>query len=256
MEAKKSIFITGAASGIGRATALCFAQRGWLVGLFDVNEGALASLAVQIGPSTCCWRKLDVTSATDFECAVRQFSEQTGGTMDVLFNCAGVMFVGKFGELGLDKLGQTIRTNVEGTIIGTHVSLPLLRNTPGARVVNMSSASAFYGVPEMAVYSASKAAIRALTEALDLELEQVGITVCDIMPSFVESPMLTGQAREVGSLKSLGVRMEPAQVASEVWRAAHGRKVHWIPEWRIWLTNALTRCSTTVQRAAMKRISG
>lgn len=160
--------------------------------------------------------------------------------MDVLFNCAGVLVTGRFGDVPLGKLLQIIRVNVEGTIIGTHVSLPLLRATPGARVINMASAAAFYGVPEMAAYSASKAAIRGLTEALNLELEKEGITVADIMPSFVDTPMVSAQAHVSGSVRSMGIRLKPAKVADAVWRATKGSRVHWVPEWRIWMFNSAT----------------
>lgn len=253
---RKSIFITGAASGIGQETARLFAERAWFVGLFDINDSALASVAAEIGQGNCCSQKLDVTNPENYEAAVKLFSERADGTMNVLFNCAGVTFNGKFADIPLPRLLQIIRINVEGTIIGTHLCLPLLSSTPGAHIISMSSASAFYGVPEMAAYSASKAAIRGLTEALNLELEKTGITVSDIMPSFVNTPMVTAQSYEVGSVRSLGVRLSPAQVARVVWQAAHAKKVHWVPEWKIWLTNVISRCSPVLQRTAMKWIAG
>lgn len=252
MPTRKSIFITGAASGIGRQTALLFASKGWFTGLFDVNASGLALLAGQIGQDNCCWGLLDVTSSVDFTSVLSQFSEQTEGTMNILFNCAGVMFTGEFDKLPLNNLQQTIRTNFEGTVTGIYASLDLLRATPHARIINMSSASAFYGVPEIAVYAASKASIRSLTEALDLEFEKFGISVCDINPSFVSTPMLTGQLRQIGCAKSLGVRITPEEVAATVWRAATRPKVHWVPEWRIQLIYVLTRWSPSLQRFVMK----
>jgi NAD(P)-dependent dehydrogenase (short-subunit alcohol dehydrogenase family) len=253
---RKAIFITGAASGIGRAAALLFAEKGWFVGLFDLNESALDLLAGEIGPEKCCRGRLDVTNPEEFKRGVQLFTENSGGVMDILFNCAGVLLCGKFGELPLEKLLRIVRTNVDGTIIGTHVSLPTLRKTPNARVINMSSASSFYGVPEMAVYSASKAAIRSLTEALNLELEECGIAVSDIAPSFVNTPMVASQRYEAGSVKSLGVHLTPERVAEFVWRATVGKNVHWVPEWRIRLTHPMTRWSPGLQRAAMNWIAG
>ena len=251
---RRSIFVTGAASGIGRETARLFAQRRWFVGLFDLNDNTLAALASEFGAEHCCWQKLDVTDAENFQRAVTLFAERTGGTMDLLFNCAGVTFNGKLADVPLPRLQQIIRINVEGVLIGTHLSLPLLRRTPNSHIVNMASASALYGVPEMAAYSASKAAVRGLTEALNLELEADGIVVSDILPSFVNTPMVTAQTCEVRSVKNLGVKLQAEDVASGVWRAAHGRKVHWIPEWRIRLMNAFTRCWPRLQRSVMKWI--
>lgn len=255
MIGQKSIFITGAASGIGMETALLFARHGWFVGLFDMNENGLGSLVEQIGVDRCCMLRLDVTNPDDFENAARLFSGRAHGKLDVLFNCAGVTFNGPFAQVPIPKLQQIIRVNVEGTIIGIRACLDLLRATQGSRVINMSSASAFYGVPEMATYSASKAAIRALTEALNLELEREGITVSDIMPSFVDTPMVTAQSYEVGGVRSLGVRLTAKQVAEVIWEAAHGKKVHWIPQWNIRFFNRLT-LFPSLHRWLMKWISG
>ncbi len=237
-------------------TAVLFSKRGWFVGLFDVNENGLVSLVEQIGADSCCMHRLDVTNADDFEKAAHVLSERTQGKLDVLFNCAGVTFNGLFAQVPMPKLQHIIRVNIEGTIIGIRTCLGLLRETQGSHVVNMSSASALYGVPEMAAYSASKAAIRALTEALNLELERDGIVVSDIMPSFVNTPMVTAQAYEVGGVRSLGVRLTAKEVADVVWRAVHGKKVHWIPEWRIGLSSWFTRIFPSLQRSLMKRISG
>ena len=76
-----------------------------------------------------------------------------------------------------------------GVILGIQTCLPLLERARGC-IVNMSSASAIYGQPELAVYSASKFAVRALTEALDIELRPEGVRVADIMPGYVDTPMV------------------------------------------------------------------
>ena len=94
MADRKSIFITGAASGIGRETALLFAQRGWFIGIFDVNEAGALALADRIGEDGCCAKHCDVTDRGSVGAAVDHFLERTGGTMDALFANAGIIRMG------------------------------------------------------------------------------------------------------------------------------------------------------------------
>jgi short-subunit dehydrogenase len=91
----------------------------------------------------------------------------------------------------------------------------------------MCSASAIYGIPELAVYSATKHAVKALTEALDIELEKYGITVSDILVPYVRTPLVTDADVKAFSIEKMGVHVEPRQVAETVWKAAHGSKIHW-----------------------------
>src|SRR5258706_6896754 len=87
---RKSIFITGAASGMGRETAKLFSRKGWFVGAFDVNDAGLKTLEQELGSDNCLVHRLDVTSMPDFHGAISVFSDETGGKMDVLFSNAGI----------------------------------------------------------------------------------------------------------------------------------------------------------------------
>jgi NAD(P)-dependent dehydrogenase (short-subunit alcohol dehydrogenase family) len=249
---QKSIFITGAASGIGRATALLFAERGWFAGLFDMNEKELRAVAETIGESGCLYEALDVTDPINYERAVKYFGDYTGQTMDVLFNCAGLASCGPFDAVSLDDLLRMVSVNVNGTIIGIHLSIELLRNTPGARIINMSSAGAFYGTPDLAVYSATKFAIRGLTEALNIEYQRHGISVSDVMPLFVDTPMFANQAYPPGTLRLFGFEHTAAQVAEVVWKAAHGSRVHWSPTFTVTMIDALSRLFPPLERAVLR----
>jgi NAD(P)-dependent dehydrogenase (short-subunit alcohol dehydrogenase family) len=249
---QKSIFVTGAASGIGRATALLFAERGWFVGLFDVNEKELRAVAEAIGESCCRYQALDVTDPVNYERAIKYFGEYTGQTMDVLFNCAGTTSHGPFEAVALSDLLRIVNINVNGTIIGIHLSMELLRNTPGARIINMSSAGAFYGTPDLAVYSATKFAIRGLTEALNIEYQRHGISVSDVMPLFVDTPMFANQAYPPGTLRLFGFEHTAAQVAEVVWKAAHGSRVHWSPTFTVTMIDALSRLFPPLERAVLR----
>lgn len=224
---KKSIFITGAGSGIGRATALHFAARGWFVGLFDLNERALQSLAEEIGSVDCCYREMDVTIADEVTAAVALFSEQSGGRMDALFNCAGILRMGPHYQVALEDQQKIVAVNFGGILNCVNACFDLLRQTPRAHILNMSSASAVYGTPELAVYSATKCAVGGLTEALNIEFEPHGIQVCDIMAPYVQTPLISESKVKATSVDRLGIRLQPEDVARVVWQAAHGRRLHW-----------------------------
>jgi NAD(P)-dependent dehydrogenase (short-subunit alcohol dehydrogenase family) len=227
-----TIFITGAARGIGRGCAERFAAAGYFVGLYDVELEALAATAEFLGDrhgrDRCCHAALDVRDAESIRAAVEHFAEHTGERMHVLLNNAGVMHVGRFESMRAAEHRQMIAVNLQGVVEVAHAGFELLRATRGARLINMSSASAIYGMPEMATYSATKHAVRGLTEALDIEWERHDIRVCDVMPIFVDTELLT-RTRTASAAASLGVRLQPQDVAEVVWAAATSerRRVHW-----------------------------
>ncbi|QEN13324.1 SDR family oxidoreductase [Mycolicibacterium sp. ELW1] len=224
------VFITGAAAGIGRATALTFARNGYRVGAYDIDLDGLARLRdeiVALGADVTIG-ELDVTNADQWSARLREFTGTTG-KLDVLVNNAGVLTTGPFADVPLDVHRLTVDINFTGALTGLHTAFPYLRDTPGAQVVNMCSASALYGQPELATYSATKFALRALTEALELEWRRYGIRVLAMWPLFVKTAMTDGV--ETGSTKSLGVNLQPDDVAAAVYSATHRRgrlaKVHY-----------------------------
>lgn len=251
----KAIFITGAASGIGRETALLFASRGWRVGLFDVNLGGLGEVAQSAGEGRALVRRLDVRNLDDYRAAVAAFSDWTGGRMDALFNCAGIMRMGPFREVPVEEHVRTIEINVTGVVLGIHLALPLLKATPAAHVLSMGSASGVYGVPDLATYSASKFFVRGLTEALNLELERDGIVVTDLMPLYVDTPMVQSQTYRAGSLETFGARLTPKEIAELAWTAIHGRRVHWRPGLLLKTLNYLGGALPFVSRPTMKMVN-
>ena len=107
----------------------------------------------------------------------------------------------------------------------------------------------------MAVYSASKHAVRALTEALDIELERYGIAVSDIIPPYVNTPMVTGAERQAHSVSSVGVPIGPGEVAATVWKAAHGKKLHWKVYWMTHLLFGVAWLFPFLKRSLIKRLS-
>lgn len=231
---KKTVMITGAASGIGLECALLFSKHGWYVGLFDINGEGLRRLSERIGRHNCFARVMNVADSDSVKDGVDAFAAQAGGQIHVLLNNAGVLKFGLFDKVSLEDHHRIIEVNFKGCINCIFHALPYLKQTPGARIINMSSASSIYGTPDLSVYSATKHALSAMTEALNLELERHGIHVCDIRPPYVKTPLLDSPV-EVHSIKTLKVLLGPAYVAKRVWKAAHRKKLHW----NIGLTPAL-----------------
>lgn len=218
-----ALFITGAAAGIGRAVALRFGRAGWVLGLYDVNEDGARALAREIGESRCIAGRLDVTQAADWERALTQFADHSGQRLDVLFNNAGIAATAPFTEIPLARHHQLLDINLKGVVNGCHLAYPLLRGTPRSRVINMASASAIHGQPDLATYSASKAAIRSLTEALDIEWRKHGIRVVDLLPLFVNTAMVKDEVSRMQTVARLGVHLQPEDIAEQVWRLANGK---------------------------------
>jgi len=224
--AKKSILITGAASGIGRETALLFAQRDWYVGIFDVNRKGLQELEPRLGDGNCFAQVMDVTDPDNVQRAIDAFADAAGGRINVLLNNAGIVKFGFFEKMNLADHLKIVDVNFKGCLNCIYFSLPYLKKTPDARIINMSSLSSVYGIPDLAVYSATKHALSAITEALDIELEKSGIKVCDIKPPYVNTPLLD-TTEAVYSIEKTGVHMQPEQIAECIWKAAHQYKLHW-----------------------------
>ncbi len=218
----QNILISGAASGIGAASARLFHRRGWRVGLLDIDAEALRGLAAQLPGA---WhRAVDVSEPDAVGEALAQFCAD--GRLRLLFNCAGVLRFGRFEEVALEDHARLLAINLQGVLNCCHAAFPFLRAMPQAQVLNMGSASGLYGVPEMAVYSASKFAVRGLTEALELEWRRHGIRVADLMPPFVRTPMVAGQPYQPPVLRRLGLRLDAEDIAEAAWRQAHSRRVH------------------------------
>ncbi|WP_137874578.1 SDR family oxidoreductase [Rhodococcus sp. Q] len=212
----RAVAITGAAAGIGRATALRFARDGWSVGAFDVDEAGLASLADAIrgAAGSVHTGVLDVTDAGQWRERLAEFVEVSGGRLDVLVNNAGVLASGPFAQTDPARHRAMIDVNVGGVVNGCVAAYPHLAATPGSVLVNLCSASAIYGQPDLATYSATKFAVRGLTEALELEWRTVGIRVLAVWPLFVQTAMVEGM--HTGAVASLGVRLTADDVADEI----------------------------------------
>ena len=265
-----SIFITGAAAGIGRAVAERFAREGWVLGLWDVDEAGVQALQRELqarhqhhggGPLRVVAGRLDVCDVDGWTSALARFAELTGGQLGVLFNNAGVAVTSLFEEAELARHHRLIDINLKGVVNGCHLALPWLQRTPGSRVINMCSASALHGQPELASYSATKAAVRSLTEALDIEWQRHGIRVVDVLPLFVNTAMVTNEISRMKTVSILGVRLGPEDVAATVWHLANaspaGLPTHSLVGWQTKVFALLSKLSPAfMNRMVTARMAG
>ena len=211
-----SIFITGGAAGIGLATAERFGRDGWTVGVYDVDADALAK--VKADHPDFITGTLDVREPEQWAEALAEFTSHTGGTLDVLDNNAGILHEGQIDHITPDQIKRQIDIDALGVALGAQAAYPYLKKTPGAHLVNIGSASAIYGQPGIAVYSATKFFVAGLTEALELEWEHDDIRVVSIWPLWAKTALATGGAK---STKTLGIRITPEQVAEKIWESVH-----------------------------------
>jgi NADP-dependent 3-hydroxy acid dehydrogenase YdfG len=215
----RAVFITGAAAGIGRATALTFARRGFTVGGYDIDEVGLKTLADDIDQlgGTAITGHLDVTGTDKMAQRVSEFVKAAGDRLDVMVNNAGILLAGRFEDLDARAHLKEIDINTKGVINGLHAAFPYLRETPNSVVVNLASASAIYGQAELANYSATKFFVRGITEALDIEWSRYGIRVIAMWPLYVQTAMT--DHIKIGTTESLGIRLTAQDVADAIVRA-------------------------------------
>ena len=234
MALRKAIFITGGGSGIGRAVAVHFARAGWFVGLADVNAEGLAETAALLPEGQSSTHQMDVTDRAQWRKALESFSVASSGRLDVLFNNAGVGYGGHFPDLTPERADRMIAINFNGVINGIYEALPMLKANRGSTILNTCSAAGIYGAAGLSVYSATKFAVRGLTEALDIEFAPYGIKVRSIMPSFIDTPLLNetvSGSNETSRQRvaAAGLEFTPVEtVAQTAWDAVHGPKVHYV----------------------------
>ena len=222
--------VTGAAAGIGQATVRLLVRDGWRVGAFDLDEHGLKALSADIGPDRVFTRSFDVTDDDAWRAAAAAFATWSGERLHGLVNNAGVIAVGAFGDIPLARTRRLLDVNIMGVLNGIHACLPMLAGTPGARIINVSSIAALSGWPYSSAYSASKAAVYNLTEALAAELAPVGVGVCDVLPSFVGTE-LVAEDRSVAALRTTLrtfsiARTNPTRIARHIVKAIDSRKLH------------------------------
>lgn len=183
--------VTGAASGIGRATALRLAEKGCALALADLDLAGLeqtAHQAARFGTKVMVER-VDVASSPAVEAFARRVEAFHGGA-HILVNNAGVVIAGPFAEQRLADLEWLFGINYWGVVFGCHHFLPLLRRQDEGHIVNLSSLFGLLGLPQQSGYCATKAAVRALSESLYAELRADRIGVSTIHPGCIDTAIV------------------------------------------------------------------
>ena len=193
MPVPRTAVITGAASGLGAALARLLAAEGWSLALVDLPQSATALEPVVASlpdGSSAIVAPFDVRNADGWR-SLHDRARSAWPTLELLVNAAGVGATGEVGQLPESQWRRVIDTNLVGTALGCETFLPWLReHQAGARVVNVASISGMLGIPSMAAYSASKAGVIALSEAIAAESPagRPGVTI--VCPGFFRSGLL------------------------------------------------------------------
>ncbi len=216
--AGKVAIITGAASGIGRATAIRFAQEGAQVVVADVNQAGGESCVAHIKAEggQALFTKTDVGLETDLQQMV-DLTVETYGGLDILHNNAYWADAKLAKDTTVENWQRTLDVTLRAALLGTNLAVPHMRQRGGGGILNTGSVQSIVGVPGFAAYQAAKGGIFALTRALALELVP-DIRVIAILPGAVDTPAVAmSEEQDLGSLLTMipmGRLGTPAEIAN------------------------------------------
>jgi NADP-dependent 3-hydroxy acid dehydrogenase YdfG len=203
------VAITGAARGIGKATAQALVRRGAKVAIGDLDVPLAEQTAAEIGGETVAF-ELDVTSRQSFERFIAQVEERLG-PLDVLVNNAGIMPVGLILEEDDAAARRIIDIDVHGVILGTKLALERMVPRGDGHIVNIASQAGKAGIPGLATYCAAKHAVVGFSEAVRGEHIETGIEISCVMPAVVNTELTSG-VKDTRGVK----RVEPEDVAEAI----------------------------------------
>ena len=204
------VAVTGAASGIGRATAVLLAGEGAQVACLDVQEEALHDLVREItgAGGTAMAHPLDVTDPGSVDVAIAAVLARFG-TLNTLVNAAGVGGMVQFADLKLAEWNRVLAINLTGTYLTCHAALPHLLAADGASIVNISSIAGLKGQAYSAAYCASKGGVALFTRALANELAKKKVRVNAVCPGGVMTPLVAGMNLEGLDMDLIGRMQNP-----------------------------------------------
>ncbi|MGI6650010.1 MAG: SDR family NAD(P)-dependent oxidoreductase [Bacillota bacterium] len=217
--ADKVAIITGGATGIGRTTALLFAQEGARVVVADYNaeQGRKTVEEIQQGGGSSLFVQVDVSSGTQVQKMVEE-TVRHFGTVDILFNNAGIGTQGSVVELAEEEWDRVININLKGIYLGAKAVLPIMIAKKKGAIINNASILGHVGFPATPAYNAAKGGVVVLTRNLALDYAPYNIRVNAVSPGFIKTPMvMNGLSEEVreqlAQAHPLGRLGEPEEVA-------------------------------------------
>ena len=268
----KSVFITGAGSGMGREGAKLFHAKGWRVGAVDRNDEGLAALTRQLGDERLWTRVVDVTDKAALDGALADFcAGNAGGGLDMMWNNAGIGHSGWFEDVPYEDAMRVVDVNYKAVLTGAYAALPYLKKTPGSLMFSTSSSAGTYGMPRIAVYSSTKHAVKGLTEALSVEWHRHGVRVADVLPGLIDTGILTStpnhsedapskrsadEIRATAPKKGMMRLMPATSVAEAAWQAyQHPTRLHWyVPNSIRWIDRLKGLSPELVRRSMVKAL--
>ncbi|MFG1998931.1 SDR family oxidoreductase [Spirillospora sp. NPDC048911] len=203
----KVIAITGAARGIGLATARALKAKGATVVIGDIDEAAAKQAGDELDVPAVT---IDVTSRESFEAFLAKV-ESEAGPLDVLVNNAGIMPIGPVTAESDADARRCIDINVHGVMLGTKLALDRMLPRGHGHVINIASVAGVLPTPGLALYNASKAAVVAFTEATRLEVQDRGVHVSAVLPTFTNTELIAGTRSPKGQKNA-----EPEDIAATV----------------------------------------
>lgn len=207
--AGKVCIVTGAGSGIGRATALRLAEEGAFVTCVDVNADAVRETAGVIGEAAVA-----VAADVSDDAQVRSYTDDTvdrWGRLDVAFNNAGVNLPTVFHEAPDELIDKTIAVNLKGVIHGCRAAIPHMLRQGGGSIINTGSVNSLVSEPFLSIYAATKGAILMLSRSIALDYAKQGIRCNCLCPGWVDTPVNYAHAEMLGGLEQVYATIDSFQ---------------------------------------------
>jgi NAD(P)-dependent dehydrogenase (short-subunit alcohol dehydrogenase family) len=198
----KIALITGSAAGIGRASAILFAQEGAAIALVDADESANRALANELAAAGAVALAItsDVSLPSSVDAAV-DVALNRFGRVDILFNNAGIVPGGKLHTLCVEDWDRAVGVNLSSVFLFCRAVVPHFLSQGGGVILNTASATALRSVPDRAAYSATKAAIVSLTRSMALDYARDGIRVNCLCPGTIDTPSLRKRVAAQGDFE-------------------------------------------------------
>ena len=242
----KRIFITGGASGLGRAIAFKYAKQGYQVCIGDVNEqrGLATIEALSALGCNAFYQACDITQIEDLEQAKNELIARWGG-VDIVVNNAGVAgTAGAIEDISLEDWHWVLNINLMGVARGCKTFTPLFKQQGSGYFVNIASAAGLINAPQMSSYNASKAGVISLSETLKFELEKFNIGISVVCPAFFKTNLtesmkstIDGVTQKIAKIMSKST-VTADDVANDIY-ASVNQKSFWVlshkPEKKLWL---------------------
>ncbi len=203
----KVAIITGAAGGIGAATARRFAEEGASLLLTDSDGERVAGLAAELG-ERATWCAHDVTSEAGWE-TVLAVARSSHGRVDVLMNNAGIFLAAALVETSPEDFRRVIDVNVLGVFLGMRALAPAMAEQRSGSIINVSSVAGLGGSPYLTAYAGSKWAVRGMTKVVARELARAGVRVNSLHPGQIDTEMNARQRERTPELVDRLIRGIP-----------------------------------------------